>query len=319
MDHTSATDDNSNTSRSSSSPQDENPARFLQLFLPALLNRQLEEDALPDTVNDETVEEDSLVSEEGLNSNIPDDQNQQGTSTIFVLETLTRQPSSATSQQHRRQREEPDSNQSNQRRPVDETLTTGDDNNNSSRSSSSQQENLARLRQLLLQGLLNRQMEEDGLPDNVNDGDETVEEDSLVSDEGLSSNIQDDQNQQEPPTIFVLHRVVIVRESDIGDFMTALGERIGMAQRGVSKDIISSQLKTRVHTTSADSTEETTEICTICLDGYGNKDKIATLDCKHEYHEGCITQWLVQNNVCPICKRQGLTVEESKKEEEVTE
>ncbi|KAI3954903.1 hypothetical protein MKW92_029067, partial [Papaver armeniacum] len=76
------------------------------------------------------------------------------------------------------------------------------------------------------------------------------------------------------------------------------------------------ELKTRVHTTSADSTEETTEICTICLDGYGNKDKIATLDCKHEYHEGCITQWLVQNNVCPICKRQGLTVEESKGEEE---
>ncbi|KAI3959790.1 hypothetical protein MKW98_029827 [Papaver atlanticum] len=103
------------------------------------------------------------------------------------------------------------------------------------------------------------------------------------------------------------------------DYISELGERIGMVQRGVSKEIISRELKTRVHTTSANSMEKNTEICTICLDGYGNKDKIATLDCKHEYHEDCITQWLVRNNVCPICKRQGLTMEESKKEEEVYE
>ncbi|XP_026434646.1 E3 ubiquitin ligase BIG BROTHER-related-like [Papaver somniferum] len=93
-----------------------------------------------------------------------------------------------------------------------------------------------------------------------------------------------------------------------------LDESIVMVQR-LSKEIISKQLKTRVHTTSADSTKEKIEICTVCQDGYENKDKIATLDCKHEYHEDCITQWLVRKNVCPICKRQALMMEESKGEE----
>ncbi|KAI3838686.1 hypothetical protein MKX03_013376 [Papaver bracteatum] len=95
-----------------------------------------------------------------------------------------------------------------------------------------------------------------------------------------------------------------------------LRERIGIVQRGLSKETISRELKTRVHTISVDSTQES-EICSICQDGYYNKDKIATLDCKHEYHEDCITQWLLQKNLCPVCKGQALesTMEENKKEE----
>ncbi|XP_026434645.1 E3 ubiquitin-protein ligase RNF6-like [Papaver somniferum] len=284
IDDTSATDDNNNSSRSSSSRQGENLARILPLLLQTLLNTHPdpEEDALHDNVNDgdETVEEHSLVSDEGLNSNIQDDQNQQ----------------------------EPGSNQSNQRRRIDDTYATDDDNNSSNR----HDVNLARsFLQLFLPALFNRQLEEEALHDSVNDGDETVEEDSLVSDEGLNSNIEDHQNQQGASIILVLRRGVVIA--------AAVEERIGMVQRGLSKETISSHLKTRVHTTSTDSMEEETEICTICLDGYENKGKIATLDCKHEYHEDCITQWLVRKNVCPICKRQGLAMGESKKEEEVNE
>ncbi|XP_026430304.1 probable E3 ubiquitin-protein ligase RHG1A [Papaver somniferum] len=62
--------------------------------------------------------------------------------------------------------------------------------------------------------------------------------------------------------------------------LAELGERIGIVQRGLPKEFISSHLKTRVHT-SRDSTEEETEIYTVCQDGYENKDKVATLDCKH--------------------------------------
>ncbi|KAI3871949.1 hypothetical protein MKW92_027256 [Papaver armeniacum] len=98
--------------------------------------------------------------------------------------------------------------------------------------------------------------------------------------------------------------------------LTALEERIGIVKTGLSKDIILKQLKTRVHTTSADLTQDETDICTVCQDGYENQDKIATLDCKHEYHQDCITKWLVRKNLCPICKGQALkTMEESKKEE----
>ncbi|KAI3959783.1 hypothetical protein MKW98_029820 [Papaver atlanticum] len=91
-----------------------------------------------------------------------------------------------------------------------------------------------------------------------------------------------------------------------------LEESIGIVERGLSKETISSHLKTRVRTTSVELAEEETEICTICQDVYDNTDKIGTLDCQHEYHENCITQWLVQMNVCPVCKRQGLkTMEEN--------
>ncbi|MCL7047300.1 hypothetical protein MKW94_002587 [Papaver nudicaule] len=93
-------------------------------------------------------------------------------------------------------------------------------------------------------------------------------------------------------------------------------ERIGKVQIGLSKETISSHLKTTVHApTFVDSSEKRTEICTICQDKYENKDKIGSLDCKHEYHEDCITQWLVQKNVCPICRRQSsMTMEENKRE-----
>ncbi|KAI3923144.1 hypothetical protein MKX01_026876 [Papaver californicum] len=244
------------------------------------------------------------------------------------------QPSSPTSQdsnQHRRQREEPDSNQSNQRRRIDDQTSSTEDNNNNSFSMS--QENLERLRQqAYLQ--MDRQMEEDAIHDSDDDDYDTEEESS-----GWNSNSQDDQNQQGTP---LLTRVIVLfneggvettrrydtltllslNTENVGSLnidvmmdheeLLELQERIGKVEVGLSKELISSHMKTRIHTTSADSsTEEETEICTICQDEYENKDKIATLDCQHEYHEDCITQWLGQKNVCPICKRQALkTMEE---------
>ncbi|KAI3959792.1 hypothetical protein MKW98_029829 [Papaver atlanticum] len=89
-----------------------------------------------------------------------------------------------------------------------------------------------------------------------------------------------------------------------------------MVKRGLPKETISRELKTRVCTTSVESAEEETEICTICQDGYENMDKVATLDCKHEYHQDCITQWLLQKNVCPVCNRQALEAHGPKAMEE---
>ncbi|XP_026434643.1 uncharacterized protein LOC113332298 [Papaver somniferum] len=224
------------------------------------------------------------------------------------------QPSSPTSQdldqQYRRQREGPDSNQSNHRQGIDDT-SAADDNNSNSSGSSSSQENLERLIEQLFLQQIDRQIEEDALHDNVSDDDETVEEESLVSAEGSNSNSQDDQNQQGTYTVAVFFpnedgvrrrqygtNMLLLLNPNVGPLdvdgmsheeLMELGERIGMVQRGLPKETISSHLKTRVHTTSADSTEEKNEICTICQDGYENKDKIATLDCQHEYHEDCIT------------------------------
>ena len=39
---------------------------------------------------------------------------------------------------------------------------------------------------------------------------------------------------------------------------------------------------------------------------YNDGDDIGTLDCGHVFHTKCIKQWLMQKNLCPICKTTGL-------------
>ncbi|KAK4436849.1 E3 ubiquitin-protein ligase MBR2 [Sesamum alatum] len=49
-------------------------------------------------------------------------------------------------------------------------------------------------------------------------------------------------------------------------------------------------------------------VCVVCLDELhchgdeGEGTMIATLGCGHEYHVPCIKQWLLRNNVCPLCR-----------------
>jgi hypothetical protein len=42
--------------------------------------------------------------------------------------------------------------------------------------------------------------------------------------------------------------------------------------------------------------------CVICLEEFKNGDDVITLPCLHIYHKTCITDWLLENNTCPICK-----------------
>ncbi len=42
--------------------------------------------------------------------------------------------------------------------------------------------------------------------------------------------------------------------------------------------------------------------CSICLQKFNKSDKINILICKHQYHENCIKEWLVNNNSCPLCR-----------------
>ncbi|RZC92994.1 hypothetical protein C5167_028356 [Papaver somniferum] len=198
---------------------------------------------------------------------------------------LPNQPSSLTPRHlnprnHRRQRE-PDANQSNQRRRIHGTSAN---NNNNSRGNQNQERRY------------------------------TV----AISPFGNHVQFQID-NEGRTITVHLdaeVRRLLNAGRTSTDDLdgmsyegLMELEESIGIVERGLPKETISSHLKSRVRTTSA---EEETEICTICQDVYENKDKIGTLDCQHEYHENCITQWLVQMNACPICKRQGLkTMEEN--------
>ncbi|PSR95706.1 E3 ubiquitin-protein like [Actinidia chinensis var. chinensis] len=93
--------------------------------------------------------------------------------------------------------------------------------------------------------------------------------------------------------------------------LLALGERIGNVGTGLSKETISSRLKTRTYMNleAAACADQEIDFCVICQTDYKNQEKIGTLDCGHEYHVDCVKRWLLIKNTCPICKSSALTPE----------
>ncbi|XP_058070958.1 NEP1-interacting protein-like 1 [Magnolia sinica] len=44
------------------------------------------------------------------------------------------------------------------------------------------------------------------------------------------------------------------------------------------------------------------ENCRICLDEFGDDMEVKRMPCSHVFHGACITQWLEQSNMCPLCR-----------------
>ncbi len=58
------------------------------------------------------------------------------------------------------------------------------------------------------------------------------------------------------------------------------------------------------------------EICLICLDSFQHGDETShscNVICQHRYHKSCITQWLVKNNSCPVCRCKYICIPTSSK------
>ncbi|KAL7582237.1 hypothetical protein Lser_V15G42535 [Lactuca serriola] len=75
---------------------------------------------------------------------------------------------------------------------------------------------------------------------------------------------------------------------------------------GLTKKLISENLQVTKYCEEEE--EEEGELCVVCQVEFESNERVAVLPCKHRYHPRCITQWLVRQNVCPICKGQGLSV-----------
>lgn len=47
--------------------------------------------------------------------------------------------------------------------------------------------------------------------------------------------------------------------------------------------------------------------CSICLEDFKGGDNVITLQCKHIFHENCLTNWFIKQNSnkieCPICNK----------------
>ncbi|XP_024968856.1 E3 ubiquitin-protein ligase MBR2-like isoform X2 [Cynara cardunculus var. scolymus] len=79
--------------------------------------------------------------------------------------------------------------------------------------------------------------------------------------------------------------------------LLALEERIGSVNTGLTEETISGCLKQKTYATVPDA-----EPCCICQEDYKNGDDIGGLECGHDFHRSCIKKWLVQKNLCPVCK-----------------
>lgn len=88
--------------------------------------------------------------------------------------------------------------------------------------------------------------------------------------------------------------------------LLALEERIGDVSTGLSEDIIAKLMKQRIHVSFMTESSSELEPCCICQEEYADGENVGSLDCGHEFHSNCIKQWLMQKNLCPICKTTAL-------------
>lgn len=98
-----------------------------------------------------------------------------------------------------------------------------------------------------------------------------------------------------------------------------LEEQIGDVKTGLTEECIIRNLKTTVHNPQTKlllSDElprfsEEAEACIICQVEYEEDEIIGTLKCGHSYHGECIKRWLLEKNLCPICKKTALASDNS--------
>uniref|UniRef100_A0A2N9IFM7 RING-type E3 ubiquitin transferase n=1 Tax=Fagus sylvatica TaxID=28930 RepID=A0A2N9IFM7_FAGSY len=87
--------------------------------------------------------------------------------------------------------------------------------------------------------------------------------------------------------------------------LLALEERIGDVSTGLNEDTILKSMKQRKYVFAIESLPDL-EPCCICQEEYAVGDDLGALDCGHDFHTNCIKQWLMQKNLCPICKTTAL-------------
>ncbi|RRT67943.1 hypothetical protein B296_00014518 [Ensete ventricosum] len=84
--------------------------------------------------------------------------------------------------------------------------------------------------------------------------------------------------------------------------LLALEERIGNVCTGLSEETILKCMGEMVYHSNYIQEEGLLHDLCVYQEEYKDKEKLGTLNCGHDFHVGCISQWLQMKNVCPICK-----------------
>lgn len=111
-------------------------------------------------------------------------------------------------------------------------------------------------------------------------------------------------------TEIINSRVIEINNNPLFDDIEVLvNSFISIAQNGnliihdtVTRNALDEDMINNLEKREYDGSGET-PFCAICQeDEYEVGSKIVKLDCSHEYHFECISNWLVRSNLCPVCK-----------------
>jgi hypothetical protein len=42
--------------------------------------------------------------------------------------------------------------------------------------------------------------------------------------------------------------------------------------------------------------------CSVCMEVFGEGERLRRMPCAHAFHEGCISDWLRVSRLCPLCR-----------------
>ena len=75
--------------------------------------------------------------------------------------------------------------------------------------------------------------------------------------------------------------------------------------RRISVNDVENVLQNKFIKANDNEIEDNSEFC-FCMEE--KEDEIVELLCKHKFHISCISNWLVQNNSCPNCRKENIIV-----------
>ncbi|KAL3624774.1 hypothetical protein CASFOL_031442 [Castilleja foliolosa] len=121
-------------------------------------------------------------------------------------------------------------------------------------------------------------------------------------DESLILNAQEEEEDDDDDEIELSEDEL--REWDLLDGELVFYDASDDHDNGLSEEMITKHMKTRDCNDHVDSDR----ICVVCQDCLLDEDEkiVATLDCGHDFHVGCIKNWLMLKNCCPLCKATGI-------------
>lgn len=77
-----------------------------------------------------------------------------------------------------------------------------------------------------------------------------------------------------------------------------LEEKMGSVSKGFTQEQV---LMLPKYEYTSDRTDEP---CTICYYEFKKGEITNLFDCNHRFHDDCISEWLLKEKLCPMCKQE---------------